>query len=470
MPTLRQTIGSVRGRRLISGGLLALLSLGLVEMWLVQGLVIPCRVVGDSMAPTLRGVHRRVTCGDCGFSFSCDAEGAVRAVCPNCGAMDQRLAERPDLVGDRVLIDRTAFWRCPPERWQVVALRDPTQSDRLVVKRVVGLPGETIEIRCGDVYADGRIVRKNFAQQQAAALLVHDADFPSQRPAVSSRWRSERSDSRWQCDAGRFFFSGTLVHGSRETSLDWLNYHHERRTAEDAVRPSAVLDLSGYNPGRARREEDVRAVSDLMLSLRVGQMSGRGSLWIRATDGCDDFRVRLAFESDSFRRWQVFHGEGEGDAGSFGVRTGGSEAHRIDVSLIDRQFLLAVDGRTVAVRRDLGDRPPTRGTDRPFGVAAEGIDVTIRQVRVYRDIFYRSVAGMQKIRLPADHFYVLGDNSSESSDSRIWGEYAAVDAKFLLGNVLVAIPSVTFGPVFGRYFQVPNPLGIRYIQRQGDRD
>ena len=42
------------------------------------------------------------------------------------------------------------------------------------MKRVVGLPGETIEIRGGDVYVNGAIARKSLAQQREMAVLVHD--------------------------------------------------------------------------------------------------------------------------------------------------------------------------------------------------------------------------------------------------------------------------------------------------------
>ncbi|MEN6405590.1 MAG: S26 family signal peptidase [Thermoguttaceae bacterium] len=482
MTNIRRPFRSVRRWTLISGCLLAVLSLGLVETWLVQGLLVRCRVVGGSMSPTLVGVHRDVTCGDCGFSFPCEAENAVRATCPNCGWAANRLTDLPDLDGDRVLVDRTAFWRRPPRRWDVVAMREPLQRGRQAVKRIVGLPGETIDIRHGDIFVDGRIVRKNLAEQRVLALLVHDADFPSRRADIPPRWRSESSDTRWKCDGGRFFFSGETGHppkkiertGRAGEPVDWLDYHHVQRLAGDAVRRSAVMDLGAYHPARPRREEDVHATSDLMLSLRVGPVTGRGAFWIRATDGRDDFRVRLGYEPEGLRHWQVFSHSSDmqktGDkADSIGDLSYGKEEHRIEVSMIDRQFLLAIDGRTVAVRCDLHDRPPERRTSGPFGVAAEGIDVTVREVRVYRDVFYTAM-GRGATRLPADHFYVLGDNSPESVDSRVWGENGAVDAKFLTGKILVAIPNVAVGPIAGRYFQVPNLFGMRYIQQKEARE
>lgn len=53
--------------------------------------------------------------------------------------------------GDRLLVRR---WS-PPRRWDAVVLRSPTDARRLLVKRVVGLPGEEITLREGRVRIDG---------------------------------------------------------------------------------------------------------------------------------------------------------------------------------------------------------------------------------------------------------------------------------------------------------------------------
>ncbi len=53
--------------------------------------------------------------------------------------------------GQRLLIRR---WSAP-ERWDAVVLRSPTDARRLIVKRVVGLPGERVRFREGAVWIDG---------------------------------------------------------------------------------------------------------------------------------------------------------------------------------------------------------------------------------------------------------------------------------------------------------------------------
>ena len=79
-----------------------------------------------------------------------------------------------------------------PRRWEAVALRCPSAAGLMVVKRVVGLPGEEVEVRNGDVYINGRIARKDLAQQRELAILVHDAGYqPTFKPAPPPRWRVE---------------------------------------------------------------------------------------------------------------------------------------------------------------------------------------------------------------------------------------------------------------------------------------
>jgi signal peptidase I len=46
--------------------------------------------------------------------------------------------------GDRLLIFRLGYFFHPPHRFDTVQLIDPEEPDKLIVKRIIGLPGETI--------------------------------------------------------------------------------------------------------------------------------------------------------------------------------------------------------------------------------------------------------------------------------------------------------------------------------------
>lgn len=57
--------------------------------------------------------------------------------------------------GDRLLGFRLAYLFSEPERGDVVMFDFPDDESLLYVKRIIGLPGETVEIRDGKIYIDG---------------------------------------------------------------------------------------------------------------------------------------------------------------------------------------------------------------------------------------------------------------------------------------------------------------------------
>jgi len=54
--------------------------------------------------------------------------------------------------GDYVFVYRLAYWRRLPHRGDVVVFRYPANPKRTLIKRVVGLPGETVSVHDGQVY------------------------------------------------------------------------------------------------------------------------------------------------------------------------------------------------------------------------------------------------------------------------------------------------------------------------------
>ena len=63
-------------------------------------------------------------------------------------------------------------WVGPIERWDVVVARSPLDANVQVIKRVVGLPGERLTIREGDIWIDDRRVVKSPAEQMRLRLPV----------------------------------------------------------------------------------------------------------------------------------------------------------------------------------------------------------------------------------------------------------------------------------------------------------
>ena len=61
----------------------------------------------------------------------------------------------PTLYGhQRLIIEKLSYHLHPPQRGDIVVLRVP-EYDQFLIKRVIGLPGETLSIRDGVVYING---------------------------------------------------------------------------------------------------------------------------------------------------------------------------------------------------------------------------------------------------------------------------------------------------------------------------
>lgn len=63
--------------------------------------------------------------------------------------------ENTIMPGDRLIGNRLAYLREAPERGDVIIFHYPDNEEDLYVKRVIGLPGETVDIRDGVIYIDG---------------------------------------------------------------------------------------------------------------------------------------------------------------------------------------------------------------------------------------------------------------------------------------------------------------------------
>lgn len=105
----------------------------------------------NSMAPTVSGERIEGTCRQCGklvIASPPDTERFARpAHCTHCFQEHDRSGTRKS--GDRILVEKLRF----PERWDLAVFRNPAEPDQNYLKRLVGLPGETITIRDGFLYA-----------------------------------------------------------------------------------------------------------------------------------------------------------------------------------------------------------------------------------------------------------------------------------------------------------------------------
>lgn len=73
----------------------------------------------------------------------------INATIPS-GSMETTIMTKDRLIGFRF-----SYWFDEPERGDIILFSYPVDESQTYIKRVIGLPGETVEIRDGKIYIDG---------------------------------------------------------------------------------------------------------------------------------------------------------------------------------------------------------------------------------------------------------------------------------------------------------------------------
>ena len=66
-------------------------------------------------------------------------------------------------IGDHILVNKFLYYFTGPERGDVIVFKYPQDETRDFIKRVIGLPGETVEVRGKEVLINGVALREPYA-------------------------------------------------------------------------------------------------------------------------------------------------------------------------------------------------------------------------------------------------------------------------------------------------------------------
>ncbi len=453
----------------------------------------PFGVPTGSMAPALIGNHRAMACPRCGFPVRVGAPLDMRNVaeqfgrvqCPNCES-ECSMMDSIDLNGDRLLVDKNTFNLRRPRRWEMAVFHcpdpDPKEYRKPYVKRVVGLPGETISIRDGDVFADTVLLRKTFAEVKETRVVVCDMAYVPNPGGWNLRWLVEppENDPRLPPETNRppepadhsVLQGGEItldaITGSRTSA--GITYRH---CDLDTRKEQPILVWNSYDGFRSGRGQLPHA-NDFSMSCEVEVLatSPEASFACRLFDAADAVHTEISVGLPQSGVVTLNH-DGKGIIGTKrGASLQPGKRHRVEFSFSDRRAMVVLDGELMA-SADLpvaNQRGPVR---RPLQLGARGCRLVVRRLVLYRDIYYTQFGenGTQPphgrpVTLGSNEYFMMGDNSGNSQDSRKWPNPGVPEVEFIGKPFLIHQPLRAAQVKFGgreRVFQTVDWSRMRWL-------
>ncbi len=108
--------------------------------------------------------------------------------------------ENTIMPGDRLIGNRLAYIKEGPERGDIIIFKYPDNEGELYVKRVIGLPGETVDIRDGEIYinsAEQPLEEEYLKETWTVATGDYHFEIPEDAYLVLGDNRNDSWDARY---------------------------------------------------------------------------------------------------------------------------------------------------------------------------------------------------------------------------------------------------------------------------------
>ena len=98
--------------------------------------------------------------------------------------------------GDRIFANKFIYRFRDPDRKEVVVFRYPVEPQHNFIKRVIGLPGDKVKIKEGEVYLNGETIKEEY-KLEAGYTNFPEVEVPDDNYFVLGDNRNNSEDSRY---------------------------------------------------------------------------------------------------------------------------------------------------------------------------------------------------------------------------------------------------------------------------------
>lgn len=415
---------------------------------------------------------------------SSDERAVLPSHCPRCSGELMSNETMPVANGDRILVLKCIYQFSEPKRWDVVVFKNPPEPTINYIKRLIGRPGEKVQIIDGDIYINDQIARKPPKVQNELWMSVYDNDYQPVRPEQGA-------------------FKGRLWQQPFRNVGDsqWVTANSESPTVFSLDSPAGQINSLVYDTAIGNSLKATYAYndvdyygnmpycSDLMARFDCLAGSPEGRIGIALSKYGTTYGAQVHFDSGTLVVTKQGKGREPVELAAVPIEHPAADRPTlVKFAIVDRQLIFEYGGTkwTHDLGRDLEDARRMRKDIEPrVEIFGSGV-LTLSHIAIFRDTHYTELrygnsgeygrATKDAFVLGEDQFFVLGDNSPNSEDGRWWDRagvanegvnkyrVGVVPRDYLVGKALFVYWPSGFKPFAQFPFGViPNVGRMRFI-------
>ena len=100
--------------------------------------------------------------------------------------------------GDNLIVDKLTYRFADPKRYDIIVFPFRYEENTYYIKRIIGLPGETVQIQDGSIYIDGEVLNESYGREvmKSAGLAADPIELKEDEYFVLGDNRNDSTDSR----------------------------------------------------------------------------------------------------------------------------------------------------------------------------------------------------------------------------------------------------------------------------------